>query len=508
MILCLRVETYLASKICTMFQLFRKYFALATFCCATSLFAQTQLGIDIDCEARGDINGGAVSMPDLNTVGIGAYRNDGGGNSSGHVRIRRWNGSAWVPKGNDIDGSYAEEGIGWAVSMPDANTVGIGCVAGGGDVRVYAWDGIEWVQKGLSFTPEDDYGWNGYAVSMPDANTIAMGSPHNDGGGADAGSVRVYTWDGLQWVQKGGDLDGEFPDDYSGAALSMPDANTVAIGAEFNGGTGPFSGHTRIYAWNGIAWVQKGADIDGEAAYDHFGYAVSMPDSNTVAIGAKDNDGTASNAGHVRIYGWNGTAWVQKGADIDGEAQDDHSGYAVSMAGANIVAIGAIWNNGSGLKAGQVRIYSWNGSAWVQNGADIDGELPEGNLGYAVSMGDGNTVAVGAPNNNYRGPGSGHVRVYATSVLGTDEAKASETFSVYPNPISASAGQKQLTLDFKQGQRNLMVRIETLTGQLLYETRHAFADHIAITVDAEPGIYLLRTMASGHSLGNVKLIVQ
>jgi hypothetical protein len=25
-------------------------------------------------------------------------------------------------------------------------------------------------------------------------------------------------------------------------------------------------------------------------------------------------------AGHVRIYAWNGTAWQQKGADIDGEA--------------------------------------------------------------------------------------------------------------------------------------------------------------------------------------------
>jgi hypothetical protein len=29
-------------------------------------------------------------------------------------------------------------------------------------------------------------------------------------------------------------------------------------------------------------------------------------------------------AGHVRIYVWNGTSWQQKGTDIDGEAADDN----------------------------------------------------------------------------------------------------------------------------------------------------------------------------------------
>ncbi|MFM7586780.1 MAG: hypothetical protein ACKO6M_07165, partial [Bacteroidota bacterium] len=47
------------------------------------------------------------------------------------------------------------------------------------------------------------------------------------------------------------------------------------------------------------AQTQKGADIDGEAAGDNSGYSVSMPDANTVAIGAIYNDGKASDAGHV-----------------------------------------------------------------------------------------------------------------------------------------------------------------------------------------------------------------
>ena len=53
---------------------------------------------------------------------------------------------------------------------------------------------------------------------------------------------------------------------------------------------------------NGIA-QQLGSDIDGEAAGDESGYAVSLSsDGSIVAGGARYNAGTASNAGHVRGY--------------------------------------------------------------------------------------------------------------------------------------------------------------------------------------------------------------
>ena len=47
-----------------------------------------------------------------------------------------------------------------------------------------------------------------------------------------------------------------------------------------------------------------------------------------LAIGALSNDGNGSSAGsgHVRIYDWNGTAWLQLGNDIDGEGAGDASG--------------------------------------------------------------------------------------------------------------------------------------------------------------------------------------
>ena len=61
-----------------------------------------------------------------------------------------------------------------------------------------------------------------------------------------------------------------------------------------------------------------------------------------LAIGAWANDGNGTNAGHVRIYEWNGGSWIQQGQDIDGEAAFDNSGSAVSMnATGDKVAIGA-----------------------------------------------------------------------------------------------------------------------------------------------------------------------
>ena len=120
-------------------------------------------------------------------------------------------------------------------------------------------------------------------------------------------------------------------------------------------------------------WQQQGQDIDGEASYDWSGRSVSMNAAgDRVAIGAPHNDGNGNRSGHVRIYEWNGISWIQQGQDIDGEAVDDWFGNSVSMnAVGDIVAIGAPNAGGNGNLAGHVRIYAWNGSLWVQQGQDL-----------------------------------------------------------------------------------------------------------------------------------------
>jgi hypothetical protein len=335
-------------------------------------------------------------------------------------------GSEWVQKGSAIVGEAAFDQSGYSVSLSsDGSIMAIGATgndgtgSSAGHVRIYEWSGSAWVQKGSDIDSEAAGDYFGQSVSLSsDGSIVAIGALYNDGTGIEAGHVRIYEWSGSAWVQKGSDIDGEAANDRSGTSVSLSsDGSIVAIGAIQNDGTGSNAGHVRIYEWSGSAWVQKGSDIDGEAANDKSGSSVSLSsDGSIVAIGAIYNDGNGSESGHVRIYEWSGSAWVQKGSDIDGEAAGDESGYSVSLSSdGSLVAIGANLNDGTDTNAGHVRIYEWSGSAWVQKGSDIDGEAADDNSGYSVSLSsDGSIVAIGAHLNDgdsYLGANVGHVRI-------------------------------------------------------------------------------------------------
>ncbi len=187
----------------------------------------------------------------------------------------------------------------------------------------------------------------------------------------------------------GEDIDGEAEGDQSGYSVSLSsDRSIVAIGALYNDGTGSNAGHVRVYKNISGTRTQVGADIDGEAADDYSGSSVSLSsDGSTVAIGAVGNDGTGSNAGHVRVYKNISGTWTQVGADIDGEAADDESGYSVSLSSdGSTMAIGAIGNDGTGSNAGHVRVYKNISGTWTQVGADIDGEAANDESGGSVSL--------------------------------------------------------------------------------------------------------------------------
>ena len=471
----------------------RKLFISITFfLISISISAQvwTQLGADLDGEADVDWSGWSVSMPDANTLAIGAPQNDGTGNFAGHVRVYTWTGSAWEQKGTDLDGEAAGDKSGYSLSMPDANTIAIGAIHNGGTgilaghVRVYIWTGNVWVQKGADLDGEAAYDRSGYSLSMPDANTLAIGAIYNIGTGNGEGHVRVYTWNGNEWVQKGEDIDGEASNDGSGFSISMPDANTIAIGAPYNGDAGPSAGHVRVYTWSGGAWLQKGTDLDGEATDDESGFSVSMPDGNTVAIGAPSNDGAGTNAGHVRVYTWNGSAWLQKGIDIDGGGPGSFFGYSVSMPNSNTIAIGAVGNNSTG---GIVRVYSWNGSMWQQNGTEIQGEAANDGAGYSLSMPDSNTLAIGAPYNDGAGIDAGHVRVFFyDNGVGITKNTFGTSLTLYPNPTNGN-----FFLDLGTLYKGIDLSISDFNGKLIFENSYKNTQHISIQINEPPGIYLL-----------------
>ena len=309
----------------------------------------------------------------------------------------------------------------------------IGGAIFGGVLFVAASTSIDQLGSDIDGEAADDE--LGRSVSLSsDGTIVAIGARKNDGANgavSDAGHVRVFQYSSGSWTQLGSNIDGEAAYDHSGHSVSLSaDGTVVAIGAFYNSGNGTYAGHVRVYEYDGVSedgdgidgWTKKGDDIDGEAAGDRSGWSVSLSaDGTIVAIGAYENDGNGSYAGHVRVYEYDGVSedgdgidgWTKKGDDIDGEAAGDESGKSVSLSSdGTIVAIGATYNDGNGSYAGHVRVYEWSGSAWQQKGPDINGEAADDYSGASVSLSsDGTEIAIGAYANG--SSDAGHVRVYS-----------------------------------------------------------------------------------------------
>ncbi|MBB00938.1 MAG: hypothetical protein CMN34_08435, partial [Saprospirales bacterium] len=383
-----------------------------------------QLGQDIDGQSAGDFFGlSVIFSSDGTRIAVAADFNDANGNNAGHVRVYDWNSNSWIQAGQDILGEAANDLFGSSVAFSsDGNRLAIGAIfndASGNDaghVRVYDWDGSFWVQVGQDIDGELAGDHFGRSVSFSsNGNHLAIGAPYNDGNGNGSGHVRVYDWDGAQWNQQGQDIDGEAAGDNLGQSVSFSaDGSRLAIGASND------AGYVRVYDWDGNLWVQTGQDIDGEASFDYSGESISLSsDGNRLAIGAIGNDGNGSNSGHTRVYTWNGALWVQLGSDIDGESIGDLSGSSVSFdSNGNRLVIGASYNNDNGNNAGHARVYEWDGISWVQLGQDMDGEAADDNLGWSANFSsNGNRLVVGAPYNDDNGDGAGQARVYEFEAL-------------------------------------------------------------------------------------------
>jgi WD40 repeat protein len=224
------------------------------------------------------------------------------------------------------------------------------------------------------------------------------------------------------WRRLGADIDGEAGSDYGYRVSLSSDGTIVAIGAYQNDGTGlSNSGHVRVYQYDAnkdaavtdqtasdfgpAGWNRLGADIDGEAGSDYSGISVSLSsDGSIVAIGAHYNDSNGFNSsGHVRVYKYDVTktmaqpnqtlanfgpvGWRRLGADIDGEAAGDLSGYSVSLSSAgSTVVIGAPYNDGTGFSnAGHVRIYQIPSSLSPQVGDWAVAEHKEESTGQLLA---------------------------------------------------------------------------------------------------------------------------
>jgi len=417
----------------------------------------TQIGVDIDGENPWDFAGGTQGALAMNgpgtTLAVGASGHDGAGADAGHVRVFDLSfDGAWKQRGLDIQGEHAGDESGSSIVLSvDGSVLGVGepnSAAGHtgrfnknfGQVRVFEWRDGSWLQRGGAIVGVDKYDYasaaGGLAMDASGETVVVGAAEHGpalpngrpDPARRKEGHVRVFDWDGNEWVQRGDDMDGEGAGDFFGVSVAVNAAgNTVAVGALFNDGddeAGPFGcvvcrGSVRIFDWHESdnAWLQRGSDIDGEEDYDFSGSSVTMnAEGNVVAIGSPRTNAPKGERkrGSVAVYEWNGSAWQKRGTRIEGEANGDISGSALAMSSeGNTVAIGAQLNGGGSDLEGHVRVFDWDDEIWRQRGLDIDGENKFDYSGYSLAMsGDGDKLASGARFTDDAGYYAGHARVF------------------------------------------------------------------------------------------------
>lgn len=212
------------------------------------------------------------------------------------------------------------------------------------------------------------------------------------------------------WTQVGSELGGESDGDRFGIWTSLShDGMVLAAGGDRNDGGASNAGHVRVFEWLNGAWTQRGADIDGAEASEGFGTCVSLDATGTtLAVGAPEW-GIA--VGRVKVYGWDGNNWKQLGDTIEysGTGKFGHS-LKLSADGMTL-AVGAHW--GGPIYQGEVRVYEWVGSNWVQKGNGILGLNAHDNFGHSLDLShDGNTLIAGALADYYPDPAPGYVQVF------------------------------------------------------------------------------------------------
>lgn len=239
-------------------------------------------------------------------------------------------------------------------------------------------------------------------------------------------------------------------DDWFGFSVALAaDGNTLAVSAyiEDSGATGVNgnqasnasfnSGAVYVYSRNGGTWVQQAyIKASNTEAGDWFGYSVALAgDGNTLAVGAPfegsaatgvngnqlNNDAPASGA--VYVFTRAGNAWGQQ-AYVKASNADAGDAFGISVAlsaDGNTLAAGAAneassaagvngnQNDNNALDSGAVYVFTRAGNAWGQQ-AYIKASNPNGGdaFGGTIALsGDGNTLAVGAYNEDSSATGIG-----------------------------------------------------------------------------------------------------
>lgn len=159
---------------------------------------------------------------------------------------------------------------------------------------------------------------------------------------------------------------------------------------------------------------QLGTDLFG-AENNYFGNSVALnTEGTTMVVGSSNANVNGLHSGEVNVYTYNGSQWIERGESLKGE-EGDQFGSSVAMTpdGSRIIAGASGATTANGANTGKAEVFDWDGTQWIPVGNTINGSFSFNSFGQVVSISnDGNRVAVSAPNFGANYSILGQVKIY------------------------------------------------------------------------------------------------
>ncbi len=341
----------------------------------------------------------------------------------------------------DSNGAWSQQAKLTASDGAGGDEFGISVAVGGDTVVVGARGNVSKTGAIYVFTKPSDGDWTstitetkltatggaaddlfGASVALYGASTIVVGAPGDQnsvaGTNVSTGSAYVFARDSNgEWSQNAKlTASNAGADDLFGNSVAVDD-DTIAVGA-YGKDDNSLTDSGLVYVFvksGGAAWATTTETVQlrasDRAANDNFGRSVAV-DGNTIVVGASGDrntvDGAEASTGSAYVFtkpntGWTNSAGTEtaKLTASDG-ADSDQFGRSVAVDGDTIL-VGAHQNDDDGTDSGSIYVFIKPTNGWTDTTGTV--KLTASNaatgdrFGIALAL-DGDTALVAAPRND------------------------------------------------------------------------------------------------------------
>ena len=217
-------------------------------------------------------------------------------------------------------------------------------------------------------------------------------------------------------------------DDLFGASVALY-GGTIVVGAPGAGSAYVFTRNSETGEWSQVAKLTA----SNAGADDLFGNSVAV-DDDTIAVGAYGKDGNSlADSGLVYVFVKSGgVAWATTTETVQLRASDraanDNFGRSVAVGSSTIVVGASGDRNAADLSTGSAYVFTEPDTGWANSAGIETAKLTASDAAYTDQFGRsvavyGDTIVVGAHQNDDDGPDSGSIYVFIKPTNGwTDTA--------------------------------------------------------------------------------------